>query len=1127
MIYVKKRTFLKRIKNKISNLTIKKEKTDISFFICFVKNIFKLFVFLFALFYLCYLFLLPKVVNEANVEKALNNYLSKNSKLILDIDNLKISPNYKFDVCIKADKVKLKYNQKSDFLVINKAKIELNFLTLFFGYIDLNNIKIDNMVMNSTFTKKQKYNSVEYLPFDFFDLKKHNSKFKIRYLKILSNNVDINIYDENIKKQFKIKAKNTKFEKKFNLINNSIFYLVTSNGAIYAPNKKINDFNLNIVYKSKEGTLKKLREILENLNYNPFIYADKYNFYCDCFVDLTINRADKKNNLLGQIKLKDLSFQVNDIKLPKNNLLIECKNDKIYSNFNFNLTNNQFIKVKTNANISKNKFIELNLNSNDINLSDLHEIISSLSKILNLKFNFYDLELKGLLNVNLYIKSNFKKITSNGSLKLHSASIKHKKLNLSLDKITSDINLKDDKINIINTSAYFDKSKFNISGQIDKNTNLNIDINSDLINFAQFFKFISSLPLISKTGLNLNDYLFKSGYLKINSKIKGTINNPIIESSSNLKNLSLFVKSLKTNLDVEEIKITPIISQNKFQYALIETDKINLKYDKFNLKSQKIKFKVSEKEIEILKSNIFLNGTDALFEGNIKDYISNNPLINLKIEALLNKRNELIIVENIKNPKLNLDLTIKNNIIHLNNCSILNTDKKIASIYGEIINFKEKIPTLNKIKILTNEKIFLILPLLDRTSLDFSANLELDGKLNNPKINGILNLNNLNCPKMEVSIKDAILNLKDSNCYINIQNGKFFGFNFDVVLQAKYKNNKIIVDWANISSNYLDFNKIEKYFNNNTLISKNDIEISNIKGNISTLVFADLSLNNAIFEGDYKDKNLNLSKFSAEIFNGKIQGNIKTNIKSQKTNANLILKELNVRLIQGLLKDLSIAASGKLSALINADFTGFSYDDIIKTLDGYIKFNINDGELAQFAKLERFLQAGNILSQSILKLTLNSTLSAISKQNTGYFKTIEGTIKIKDTWANVQYLKSQGINMSLYLEGRFNLLTKYAQMTILGRIPSNIVNVLGNVGSFNTQSLVDKMSDDTKEFVNSITVSPLEKMLTIRVLESDIEKIPPLIYKSENTTTREFFVKINGRGDSINSIQTFKWVIKQ
>ena len=89
---------------------------------------------------------------------------------------------------------------------------------------------------------------------------------------------------------------------------------------------------------------------------------------------------------------------------------------------------------------------------------------------------------------------------------------------------------------------------------------------------------------------------------------------------------------------------------------------------------------------------------------------------------------------------------------------------------------------------------------------------------------------------------------------------------------------------------------------------------------------------------------------------GKISGNAEINIKSFHTAAELVLKEISVRYLTSYLKQSSIAVSGRLSALTRLEFTGLDYTSAINSLKGYVKFNIDDGELAQFAKLERFLQ---------------------------------------------------------------------------------------------------------------------------------------------------------------------------
>ena len=115
--------------------------------------------------------------------------------------------------------------------------------------------------------------------------------------------------------------------------------------------------------------------------------------------------------------------------------------------------------------------------------------------------------------------------------------------------------------------------------------------------------------------------------------------------------------------------------------------------------------------------------------------------------------------------------------------------------------------------------------------------------------------------------------------------------------------------------------------------------------------------------------------------------------------------------------------------------------------------------------------------------------------------------------------------MSTYLEGRVNMLTKYCAIKVYGKIPTSMVSIMGNIGSFTTNELVNKMSNDAKELIKSITVSPIEKMLSIKIPDEYIEKIPPLTIS--NTPTREFMVIINGPAEEKSSVKYFKWNLKE
>ena len=227
----------------------------------------------------------------------------------------------------------------------------------------------------------------------------------------------------------------------------------------------------------------------------------------------------------------------------------------------------------------------------------------------------------------------------------------------------------------------------------------------------------------------------------------------------------------------------------------------------------------------------------------------------------------------------------------------------------------------------------------------------------------------------------------------------------------------------------------------------------------------------------------------------------------------MILKNINTRYLLSQFQDFkkySIALSGVMSSIVKAEFNLGDFDSILKTFDGYIKFNIDNGELNHLAKLERFLQAGNILSQSILKLTLNSVVSAISKQNTGDFKTIEGTLKVKSGNCDVQYIKTQGTNMSLYIQGKFNYLTNNADLKILGKIPPTIVGVMGEFGKFSAQKIVDGFEKDTKEIITSLGASPVEKHLSVTLNDDELSKIPKLANETSDSNNRKFVVRLIG-----------------
>ncbi len=1119
MIYIKKKSWFK----KSLNVVFRKRDIQSGNFCKFLKRFILLFLFILIVLYISFICLIPKYIKEDNVELFLNSYFSKNTNLIFDIDNLKVSPNYKLDVNIKADEFKLKYSKDKDFLIIDKVNIDLNILSLFFGYVDFSKIKSESISIFVDFNKNKKYSC-----FDYFDLKNildesKKSKFKIRNFNFYTDKLFFNLYDINVNKNFVLLANNLKFSSfpSFDFKNRS--FNVVTKGQLKSSSFKIADFNLKLGFRTKNYPVSKINDIISKLTYNPLVFADKYKFYSRADIDLKITPQEKRTNIDGIVKFSDYSFMVNGLKLPKNNLLLTFSADKIFADCDFNFIKNQFLKIKLNASTSKNKFVEIKANSNKINLSDFKEVLNVFYKILNIKFDADEIVFNGVASVDLYLKSDFRKIISNGKFEIKNASLFHKKTGLHLKNINSNVSLQNSRINIVDTSLNFGNSKFYVIGNIDEQTNLNLKIHSDVIDLASIINLGKSLPLISSFVPILDDYIFKSGMVKISANIKGNFKNPIITVNSRLEQVRIFVKSLKSECFANEILISSNPSNNKFSDILVQIIDPNVKFKNNIIKTSKINLKILPDNILIPKTNVSFDDLPFVIEGEIKNYKQKNSNILLKIKAKIPHDNKFIVIKSKEKeaPVLFLDLNILKDRLIITEGYVLSGSRKQALISGIVLNYSSLNPILNNFKILIQEKLSLYIPSYF-ISFDAIGNLTINGKTSYPQIDGNLNLYNLNCRDYNLFIPDLLLNIKNSSAYINIVRGKIFGFDFDLIAQLKMLKDKILVDYAQISSNYINLDTVSRYFKKN---NGNNIEVSDFRANIVSLELMNMLLNSVYIEGNLKNNVIYAKDFKADLFKGNISGNFVHEINNNKTNIEMILKEVNVRLLTNNIKEiknLSIAASGKLSSLIKAEFKGFSFDEVLKTFDGYIKFNIDDGELSQFAKLERFLQAGNILSQSILKLTLNSTLSTITNQNTGDFKTIEGTVNIKNSLADVQYIKTQGTNMSLYLFGKFNTLTQDCNMEIYGKIPYQIVNVLGPIGKFSTEQIVNKMSDDAKNIIKSLTVSPFEKMLSEEIPDEYVAKIPPLAYGNDEST-REFKVRVVGNPKNVSSVRYFKW----
>ena len=118
---------------------------------------------------------------------------------------------------------------------LKNVSADINLLGFLLGYIDLNRVQIKNIILNTNFTKNKRYSC-----FDYFSLKKNKTdqKFKLRKLNVFADNLNFNLYDENIKKSFYIKTQKIKFI----LNDENKPFKINAKGVISSSDFKISNF---------------------------------------------------------------------------------------------------------------------------------------------------------------------------------------------------------------------------------------------------------------------------------------------------------------------------------------------------------------------------------------------------------------------------------------------------------------------------------------------------------------------------------------------------------------------------------------------------------------------------------------------------------------------------------------------------------------------------------------------------------------------------------------------------------------------------------------------------------------------------------------------------------------------
>lgn len=356
----------------------------------------------------------------------------------------------------------------------------------------------------------------------------------------------------------------------------------------------------------------------------------------------------------------------------------------------------------------------------------------------------------------------------------------------------------------------------------------------------------------------------------------------------------------------------------------------------------------------------------------------------------------------------------------------------------------------------TTEPSTIVIPMFDKSKMTFSGNIGITGSMANPVIKGAVTVPSLSIPEIPVTMS-----------------------NLDVKLNGHILNGSA---------------SLQKF-------TSGGIEAENITSNFSM-----------------KGENFYLNGLKGSAFNGKVSGDIVYNLNTAKTSVDFRGTGMDAEKAVYGACGIKNAISGTLDFDTKLALTVADYNEMMKSLKGNLNFSVKTGAFGSIGRIENLLHASNIVTNGILKTTVNTITNTVGFADTAKFDYIDGKLTFANGWADIRPIKSSGALLAYYVSGKYNLINGTTNVNVLGRLDSTIVAKLGPIGELSAEKLfsfIPKFGSLTANIVDALTTDPKGE---------NIAAIPALT--SGSASYKDFKVVFNGGLESTSSIKSFKWLTK-
>ncbi|MBR3889916.1 AsmA family protein [bacterium] len=784
-----------------------------------------------AILYLAFVFVLPRAIDLNQYMPMVQDIVKEQVNMNLEIKNPRINTTPILEAGIVADGFKLSLADGSDVVNTDRLKAKVFVPSILWLTVKVSCLEIDNpkiaLDTNESATQFKLVTEVENL------LNKNNKPHEVEekplfnpaWIRIKIPNIKINNY---IAKVNDLKSGHSLTLKGDELV---LGYFNGRRAKIKTYAYLLSDDNTNITANIKWDTFipaAKPQELDEDDDkaerieipfINPVEMYQKYDLKTHFNSKLKI-----RQNLLGKIKMygglyvDNLTLKIANYQLPKCYFHSKMRGSNIFLDTNLYLTANERTNIQGKINYNQPS-MDLTIDGDRIHFNNIIMFTKAVFDSFQIKNDLANLQGAGYVQANTRIKTNFKRLTSNGSIIVRGGSLINKKIGLYITDTNADLLFDDNKFEIKNTKTLIGGHPLTVKGYIDRSTRTDLNISTDKLSIVGLYNALAPSDLKSAIAIN-------SANVSLDANLKGKLRKAIADVDFDLENLNLSTtdKSLgmkneklcvKVNYNSKKKLLNGRVENDGFALSLpaassvISDEKLTVDFDNHNLTINPTKLVIngtSGIDIKGLiteymkKPQIEISGNGSLVSADLRKlcgsaaapYIDAKGAVPIKFSVVGDVKKQSIIAQILSNSNNYITPVHFNNVLgkkcitqfrlnykgdrfNIKDSGLYTTDvveftddfdanmigaKPVLHLHGTVAKLNTSFPIINLMNIQIPETIKGSIYALKRSSFDLNGDLAFFGAMNKPFGRGEVYISNLNIPTLLTGIEKAGVSIK-------------------------------------------------------------------------------------------------------------------------------------------------------------------------------------------------------------------------------------------------------------------------------------------------------------------------------------------------------------------------------